>query len=88
MRLLLTKVLIRAYTLAIVVFEVKTRMRSMSCLIVRGMLASWDSAIVQLRHEYEHIFVNNRSDDLISFVHQHHVDAYKFISKLVNLFDS
>ena len=48
---------------------------------------TWD-AIVQLRHEYEHIFVNNRSNDLTSFINQHHVDTYNFISKLIIIFDS
>jgi hypothetical protein len=42
---------------------------------------AWD-AIIQLRHEYSHIFVNNSSDNLISFTHQHHVDTYKCIHQL------
>jgi len=47
----------------------------------------WD-AVVQLRQEYNHIFANIHDGDLISFIHQHHVDTYKFVSKLVDLYDS
>jgi len=36
---------------------------------------TWD-AIVQLRQEYNHIFTNIHDGDLISFIHQHHVDTY------------
>jgi hypothetical protein len=48
---------------------------------------TWD-AIVHLRHEYNHTFANVQNGDLRSFIHQHHVDTNKFVSKLVDLYDS
>jgi len=46
---------------------------------------TWDAA-VQLRNDYRHIFANISDGDLYTFIHQHHVDTYKFVSKLMDLY--
>ena len=41
----------------------------------------------QLRHQFIHLFDNIPEGDIKGFVFQHNLEAYKFISAAVDLFD-